>query len=1282
MLLVSRDDVAPGDFDIEFNYDQVQWETGGASGGSGGEGGASARVGFSNGGDHTYELPGSAFPGSFLDRNPAGLVHGSRSSDVPGRYVFHIRNGGNDAEARLYARNVLAAGNPASNQYVPCAGDPVNCATGDYWTKAVDVAVPGRGPVQGYERTYNSLAADQDGPYGYGWASTLGAHLRADASTATVVQENGSEVTFTRAGQGWSAPSWVLGSLTQAGDGTWTFTRRKKTIVAFDAGGSLTSVADLNGESTRVGYAAGHLSSVTDSSGAMTRVATNPDGRIASLTSPSGAATTFAYTPTGDLAAVTAPDGGTTRFGYAAGHLLTSVKDAVGSVSSTTYDSTGRAVTQQAPDGGTTTFAYTGTSPSTTTNITDPDGRVVHETFSDLALTTRTVGYGTPRAATTAYTTDPVTLGIATATDALGAVTGYTYDASGNTVKVTLASGGQYSSAYDGTDGLTTQTDPTGRVRTYTYDARGNLTTVRAAVGAAQTAVGHGDAQHPGDITDVIDPAGNTTQLAYTNTGQLSSLVQPTGGTLRFDYDTGRQVIAEHRPSGATMTLTRDVRELVTKIVDPIGGAQVLAYDAVGRLVGSTDPSGHTSTRTYDAAGRVTQQRRADGSLLVTAYDTAGRPVAQTDASGRRTTYGYDALGNLATTAVPGAGTSSSTFDDTGRLLSVTDGRGVTTNYGYDPDSHLTTVKAGSTLTTLEYDAAGRRVAMTDSTGRSTYSYDDQGRLARHIDGQGKAVPYAHDTAGNISDVTYPSGATLHTAHDADGRTTSVKDWTGGAFTFAYDADGHLTTQDAPDGSSTRYRYDAAGRPTATAVTIGQRPVLSLTETLDADGLRTAESSTGPAGAGKQQYGYDPLGQLTTWTNSAGSGNTTNYSYDHSGLLTGANSPGKASTLAYDSAGLLASLTTSPGSSGGTLQATYDANGNRTGTTGPDGTTALTWDASNRLASDSGPAGGASQTAEPTKSSAPAAATSKAVYSYDGVGLRTDKTVGSQSTHFVYDVTSKIPTLLEAGAVDFVYGPNGSVLEQVAADGTALYLHHDSRGSTRVVTDRRGGVVAAYDYTPFGLLTGRGNTAAPVTPLLFAGGWRDAESGLYWLHARYYDPGTAQFLSVDPLHALTWETFAYAANSPLSLIDPTGLFGFGSILQITSVIASTVSAGASFVAVGCAILLQPECAAPAELLALGAGAVATASDVGYGAYTGHYDTTGLALDAVGLAAGGIGFGLSGAAKAGRLAAPVADGLNRDRQLRGTARFRACGQDHQRAPVRRRGRRGRGRLAPC
>ncbi|PCH84502.1 MAG: hypothetical protein COB89_04495 [Piscirickettsiaceae bacterium] len=50
LILVDRSDVAAGDFDIIFNYDQIEWETGTASSGnSDGLGGNSARAGFSNG---------------------------------------------------------------------------------------------------------------------------------------------------------------------------------------------------------------------------------------------------------------------------------------------------------------------------------------------------------------------------------------------------------------------------------------------------------------------------------------------------------------------------------------------------------------------------------------------------------------------------------------------------------------------------------------------------------------------------------------------------------------------------------------------------------------------------------------------------------------------------------------------------------------------------------------------------------------------------------------------------------------------------------------------------------------------------------------------------------------------------------------------------------------------------------------------------------------------------------------------------------------------------------
>jgi len=94
VVLIGRDDVAAGAFDIEFNYDTIQWETGDADGGVGGLGGGSVRAGFSAGtgvAGTSQELVGSGVPGSFLDDDTAtGLVHGSTPGAIPGRYVFPV----------------------------------------------------------------------------------------------------------------------------------------------------------------------------------------------------------------------------------------------------------------------------------------------------------------------------------------------------------------------------------------------------------------------------------------------------------------------------------------------------------------------------------------------------------------------------------------------------------------------------------------------------------------------------------------------------------------------------------------------------------------------------------------------------------------------------------------------------------------------------------------------------------------------------------------------------------------------------------------------------------------------------------------------------------------------------------------------------------------------------------------------------------------------------------------------------------------------------------------
>lgn len=93
LIITDRSDVAAGDFDFEFNYDQVSWETGSASGGVGGFGGSPARAGWTDGGATDFEFVGSGVTRALIDGGPNALIAGSLNSNVMGQYIFRVRGG-------------------------------------------------------------------------------------------------------------------------------------------------------------------------------------------------------------------------------------------------------------------------------------------------------------------------------------------------------------------------------------------------------------------------------------------------------------------------------------------------------------------------------------------------------------------------------------------------------------------------------------------------------------------------------------------------------------------------------------------------------------------------------------------------------------------------------------------------------------------------------------------------------------------------------------------------------------------------------------------------------------------------------------------------------------------------------------------------------------------------------------------------------------------------------------------------------------------------------------
>ena len=1140
----------------------------------------------------------------------------------------------------LGADALLGAGNPASNISVACAGDPINCATGNFYLTRSDVTVPGRNSGVALTRTYNSLAATAEGSFGRGWASTLDmAAVPAAGGDVLIRQENGSTIPFKADGGGFTAPDWAYATLTAIDGGGYSMIRRDDTTFTFDSAGRIQQITDRTGQTDRANRRAdGTVRSVVTDGGRTVTFTADSAGRTTAITDHAGRETTFAYDTAGDLVAVTDPTGAVSRYSYDASHLMTSLTDPTGGTIRNEFDEQARAVSQTNQVGGITTLAYEGNGSNSTTTITGAEGQIRVEEFVNSTLRSRTVAAGTDAARTTTYTVDPSSLATVAVTDALDRTVRYAYDDRGRLLSVEAADGTKTAATYDAQGNLLTAQDAAGSNATTTYDNAGRvLTQTRPGPNGPAKSTLERSSANPNDVTAVSDPLGRRTSFTHTPDGLIASSTSPLGDTDKLTYDNAGNPVTLTTAAGRTQKFTYDAAGRRTARTDAAGRTETVVYDSAGRPVASSDSTGDKTTITRDAAGQVVATRFADGRTRTDGYDLSGRLVSSTDFAGKATSYEYDAANQLIRQRTP-IGTSTFSYDAAGQRTRSVDAAGNTADLTYDLQGRLSKVvySDGTPAVTYTYDANGRRTSSTDAAGTVTTEYDLAGLERSTVDAAGARVGYAYDQAGQLTALTYPDGKKVSRGYDADGNLTRVTDLAGRAFTFGYDPDGVLLTETAPNGATTRSTLQKDGSLAETQVMKGSSKLLTLTLGQDADGLPASERTAGAGGTSNLNFAHDTTGRLNAHGTSATGDSATRFAYNEADVpVAVTSSGGRRSQLDYDPVtGILATLTRSlDGVPTATSTFAHNALGQRTTETAGQVKETFAWSQTGNLFGYTGPAGGIDSGIDAPPSSKTAAPVT-AAYTYDGRGLRTSSTVAQKTTRFVYDTASSgVPRLLVAGDLRFVYGPQGRPLEQIDATGKVLYLHGDQINSTRLVTDAAGKAVQAFSYTAYGTVTVKTGGSIPATPLLWAGGYRDAESGLYYLYARYYDPATAQFLSGDPLAAVSQTAYAYAFASPLALVDPLGLFGLSlsDALGIVSTVTSIGAIVATATGVGAPIGLA------LTVVSIGTGvasATLTCKEQGLTAECGFAvagSATGIAGDAIGIAAKAGKFGAVGSA---------------------------------------------------
>ncbi|HYD37424.1 MAG TPA: hypothetical protein VEA60_07410, partial [Allosphingosinicella sp.] len=532
----------------------------------------------------------------------------------------------------------------------------------------------------------------------------------------------------------------------------------------------------------------------------------------------------------------------------------------------------------------------------------DKEGRLVTENQGGIVITGRTyTAFGeistvTRGTATTTFDYDRMGR-LSKATDAMGFVEGYDFNAFGDRISLTSKLGASVVThyGYDRRGLLTVETLPMSSTRAdgtiaadsvtnrFEYDARGNRITRIEADGLVEERT----TRYKYDAADRLIETRHDAVTALSQTDHTTpSTVTPLE---KYSYDRRgnvTEIAAVHESGGIATTYSRTL----------------LYYDLLNRKTEEINPFGAYTSYDYDDNGNLISTK-AYGTAVALPATAGGPPPPAPAGTPRQTTHSYDKLNRLKTTNIVGVRTGAWTTSS----YATADNQTVTTELTYDSRGNVILARDGNGgLVYSYYDKANRKTDQVDQEGYYTkWTLDSEGNVLSECRYDNRASGYTTATKPTVTPDSVNDRVT-NFSYDRNGRRlsetrTGVIAWvngTGNALAAAgtaslveyeYNALGQVTKKTEATLDAVDYTYDNAGRliqETRAAYTNSSGVSVRPTVRYYYDGLnnltRTRQGgTTTTTGDRITRYTYGAGGRLATMTDAANNAYT--YYYDAAG---------------------------------------------------------------------------------------------------------------------------------------------------------------------------------------------------------------------------------------------------------------------------------------------------------------------------------------------------------------------------------------------------------------